>query len=101
MYEKFTIIIICFSMILRSITVRIIRFQQRNKHELSDSYNANYQKNSQNPLIEDINLKANIFSFITMEILFYPVETIIHRLHIQVSIHCLSYVSTTYHQGLI
>ncbi|XP_028030717.1 solute carrier family 25 member 46-A-like [Bombyx mandarina] len=66
---------------LRSITARILRFQQRHRHELSDSYN--YSKNVQNPLIEDINLKANIFSFITMEILFYPVETIIHRLHIQ------------------
>ncbi|XP_063627098.1 mitochondrial outer membrane protein SLC25A46-like [Cydia splendana] len=67
---------------LKSITVRVLRFQQRHRHELSDSYNVNY-KQSQNPLIEDINLKANIFSFITMEILFYPVETIIHRLHIQ------------------
>ncbi|CAH0399411.1 unnamed protein product [Chilo suppressalis] len=69
--------------ILRSVTVKILRFQQRNKHELSDSYNMNYQRNSQNPLIDNINLKANIFSFITMEILFYPLETIIHRLHIQ------------------
>ncbi|XP_046966614.1 mitochondrial outer membrane protein SLC25A46 [Vanessa cardui] len=69
--------------LLRSVTVRILRFQQRHKHELNDSYNVNYSKNAQNPLIEDMNLKANIFSFITMEILFYPVETIIHRLHIQ------------------
>ena len=72
-------------MLLKSITVRILRFQQRHRHELSDSYNENYFKNSQNPIIEDMNLKANIFSFITMEILFYPIETIIHRLHIQVS----------------
>lgn len=69
---------------LRSVTVRILRFQQRHKHELSDSYNLNYSKSAPNPLIEDINLKAGIFSFITMEIIFYPVETIIHRLHIQV-----------------
>ncbi|KAG6448950.1 hypothetical protein O3G_MSEX005778 [Manduca sexta] len=70
---------------LKSITMRILRFQQRHRHELSDAYSSSssYSKNSQNPLIEDLNLKANIFSFITMEILFYPVETIIHRLHIQ------------------
>lgn len=71
-------------MSLRSITVRILRFQYRNKRELNDSYSVDRSKNTQNPLIEDINLKANIFSFISMEILFYPVETIIHRLHIQV-----------------
>ncbi|CAG9566001.1 unnamed protein product [Danaus chrysippus] len=68
--------------ILRKIAAKVIRFQQRHKHELSDSYSGNYSK-SQNPLIEDINVKANIFSFVTMEILFFPVETIIHRLHIQ------------------
>ncbi|OWR54490.1 hypothetical protein KGM_208020 [Danaus plexippus plexippus] len=68
--------------ILRKVAAKVIRFQQRHKHELSDSYSGNYSK-SQNPLIEDINLKANIFSFVTMEILFFPVETIIHRLHIQ------------------
>ncbi|CAB3244778.1 unnamed protein product [Arctia plantaginis] len=68
---------------LKSITEKILRFQQRHKHELSDSYNINYSKNSPNPLLEDISLKANIFSFISMEILFFPVETIIHRLHIQ------------------
>lgn len=71
-------------MLLRKITVKVLRFQQRHRHELSDSYNINHTKNGQNPLIEDINLKANIFAFITMEIVFYPVETIIHRLHIQV-----------------
>ncbi|VVD02405.1 mitochondrial outer membrane protein SLC25A46 [Leptidea sinapis] len=69
-------------LILKGITVRVLRFKQRHRHELSDSYNIN-SKNASNPLIEDINLKANIFSFITMEIIFYPVETIIHRLHIQ------------------
>ncbi|XP_026749858.1 mitochondrial outer membrane protein SLC25A46 [Galleria mellonella] len=68
---------------IKSLTARVLRFQQRHKHELSDSYNMNYHKSTQNPLIEDINLKANIFSFIAMEIMFYPVETIIHRLHIQ------------------
>lgn len=74
-----------YSISLRGLTAKILRFQQRHKHELSDNYSLNYQKSSQNPLIEDINLKANIFSFIAMEILFYPVETIIHRLHIQVT----------------
>ncbi|XP_045450431.1 solute carrier family 25 member 46 [Melitaea cinxia] len=69
--------------LLRSITVRILRFQYRHKRELNDSYSVDHSKNTQNPLIEDMNLKANIFSFISMEILFYPVETIIHRLHIQ------------------
>ncbi|KAJ0175052.1 hypothetical protein K1T71_009193 [Dendrolimus kikuchii] len=68
---------------LKNITIKILRFQQRHKHELSDSYNLDYNKSSSNPLIEDINLRANIFSFITMEILFYPIETIVHRLHIQ------------------
>ncbi|XP_039758572.1 solute carrier family 25 member 46-like isoform X2 [Pararge aegeria] len=70
-------------MLLRKITVKVLRFQQRHRHELSDSYNINHTKNEQNPLIEDMNLKANIFAFITMEIIFYPIETIIHRLHIQ------------------
>ncbi|XP_045538742.1 solute carrier family 25 member 46-like [Papilio machaon] len=70
-------------LLLRKITIKALRFQQRHRHELSDSYNSNFPKNTQNPLIEDINLKANIFSFITMEIIFYPIETIIHRLHIQ------------------
>ncbi|KAF9411306.1 hypothetical protein HW555_009871 [Spodoptera exigua] len=66
----------------KKITEKVLRFQQRHRHELSDSYNVNYNKSS-NPLIEDISLKANIISFIAMEIIFYPVETIIHRLHIQ------------------
>ncbi|CAH1637249.1 unnamed protein product [Spodoptera littoralis] len=66
----------------KKITEKVLRFQQRHRHELSDSYNVNYSKTS-NPLIEDISLKANIISFIAMEIIFYPVETIIHRLHIQ------------------
>lgn len=65
--------------------MKILTFQQRHRHELSDSYDMNRSKNGSNPLIEDLNLKANIFSFIAMEIIFYPVETIIHRLHIQVS----------------
>lgn len=69
---------------LKNVTEKVLRFQQRHRHELSDSYNVNYSKNSTNPLIEDISLKANIFSFIAMEIIFFPVETIIHRLHIQV-----------------
>ncbi|XP_038221962.1 solute carrier family 25 member 46 [Zerene cesonia] len=68
---------------LKSITVRILRFQQRHRHELSASYDMNHPKSVPNPLIEDLNLKANIFSFIAMEVIFYPVETIIHRLHIQ------------------
>ncbi|XP_045501011.1 solute carrier family 25 member 46 [Colias croceus] len=68
---------------LKSITVRILQFQQRHKHELSASYDMNHPKSLPNPLIEDLKLKANIFSFIAMEIIFYPVETIIHRLHIQ------------------
>ncbi|CAH4022684.1 solute carrier family 25 member 46 [Pieris brassicae] len=67
---------------LKSITVRVLQFQQRHRHELSPTYDMNKAKTS-NPLIEDLNLKANIFSFIAMEIIFYPVETIIHRLHIQ------------------
>lgn len=70
-------------MALKSVSVRCLRFQQRHRHELSDPY-LSYPKQT-NPLLEDINLKANIFSFITMEILFYPVETIVHRLHIQVN----------------
>ncbi|KAJ8718584.1 hypothetical protein PYW08_002821 [Mythimna loreyi] len=68
---------------LKKITEKVLRFQQRHRHELSDSYNVNYSKNSSNPLIQDISIKANIVSFIAMEIIFFPVETIIHRLHIQ------------------
>ncbi|CAD0202283.1 unnamed protein product [Chrysodeixis includens] len=70
-------------MSLKHVTERVLRFQQRHRHELSDSYNVNYTKNSPNPLIQDISLKASIFSFIAMEIVFFPIETIIHRLHIQ------------------
>ncbi|KAG7300324.1 hypothetical protein JYU34_015913 [Plutella xylostella] len=66
---------------LRCITVKCLRFKQRHRHELSDPY-LHYPKQA-NPLLEDIQLKANIFAFVAMEVMFYPVETIIHRLHIQ------------------
>ncbi|KAL4717230.1 hypothetical protein ACJJTC_017117 [Scirpophaga incertulas] len=70
-------------LLIKCMTINVLRFQQRNKHELNDHYHLANQNNTQNPLIEDIKMKANIFAFITMEIIFYPVETIIHRLHIQ------------------
>ena len=68
-----------FGIILKGISTRILRNRYQKHQERTDEKNRDSTAN-------EIELVSNLFSFITCEVLFYPFETVLHRIQLQVSI---------------
>lgn len=67
-----------FSMLVRGVTMRILHLKYRNKYEI----NGALPKDTNNALMQE--LEVQLVATIMSDIAFYPCETIVHRLHLQV-----------------
>lgn len=71
-----------FSMMVRGATIRLLHVRYKNKHEA----NGALPKDLNNcTVMQDLELTASLIATISSDIAFYPCETIVHRLHLQVS----------------
>ncbi|XP_056641486.1 mitochondrial outer membrane protein SLC25A46-like [Diorhabda sublineata] len=68
-----------FSMMVKGITVKILVARSKAKYEESGAL----PKDPYNSEIQDIQLTASLVATISTDILFYPFETVIHRIHLQ------------------
>ncbi|XP_050506027.1 mitochondrial outer membrane protein SLC25A46-like [Diabrotica virgifera virgifera] len=68
-----------FSMLVKGITIRILAVKSRARYE----ENGALPKDPYNTEMQDIQLTASLVGLITTDILFYPFETVIHRIHLQ------------------
>ncbi|XP_050314418.1 mitochondrial outer membrane protein SLC25A46-like [Anthonomus grandis grandis] len=69
-----------FSMLVKSLTVRIISIRQKNRWEEIGTIPKDI---SNLAAMQHINLTASLVATISSDIMFYPCETIVHRLHLQ------------------
>lgn len=67
-----------FSLFVEAVASRIMHFQHRCKHESTGALPKNIPMT-----VEEINFNANLFALIASDVVFYPFETILHRLHLQ------------------
>ncbi|XP_019753590.1 mitochondrial outer membrane protein SLC25A46 isoform X2 [Dendroctonus ponderosae] len=67
-----------FSMMVKGVATWVLNIRQNNKWQKTGTI----PKDS-NPAMEDINLSASLIATISSDIVFYPCETIVHRLHLQ------------------
>lgn len=68
-----------FTLIVRGITSRIIQIRQRQSQEMRGACS----KDLSEAAMQDIDLQSILISMCNADILFYPIETVIHRLHLQ------------------
>ncbi|XP_045481404.1 solute carrier family 25 member 46-like [Harmonia axyridis] len=66
-----------FSLMVKSVSTKVLHAKVKSEHETTGAL----PKNSGE--YQDINLTASIISLIASDIIFYPCETIVHRLHLQ------------------
>ncbi|KAK9889422.1 hypothetical protein WA026_004694 [Henosepilachna vigintioctopunctata] len=66
-----------FTMLMKSTTIKILQSRMKYQHETTGAF----PKTSTEK--QDISLSASLISLIASDILFYPCETIVHRLHLQ------------------
>lgn len=69
-----------FSMMIKGAAARLLNIRQRNKWEETGTI----PKDLNNAAMQDINLTASLIATISSDVVFYPCETIVHRLHLQV-----------------
>lgn len=69
-----------FTLIVRGITSRIMHIRHKHRHEYTEAYSNNLLPDT---LIQDIELQSIPIAMCTADVLFYPLETVIHRLHLQ------------------
>lgn len=69
-----------FSMMIKGASARLLNIRQRNKWEETGTI----PKDFNNAAMQDINLTASLIATISSDVVFYPCETIVHRLHLQV-----------------
>ncbi|KAL3289703.1 hypothetical protein HHI36_023103 [Cryptolaemus montrouzieri] len=66
-----------FAMLVKGATAKILQARMKYQHEITGAL-------PKNPVeIQDINLTASLVSLIATDVVFYPCETIVHRLHLQ------------------
>nr|XP_018910883.1 PREDICTED: solute carrier family 25 member 46-like [Bemisia tabaci] len=69
-----------FSMVVREVAIRIIhlnqKIEQRKRSSLSNELPAEQS-------VQDIEVTASVIALISSDAVFYPLETIIHRIHLQ------------------
>lgn len=68
-----------FSMMVKGVATWVLNTRQNNKWQQTGTIPKDC-----NPAMEDINLSASLIATISSDVVFYPCETIVHRLHLQV-----------------
>lgn len=68
-----------FTIVVRGVTSRIMQVKHRHSQELRGAYS----KDLSETVMEDIDLQSILISMCIADIIFYPFETVIHRLHLQ------------------
>lgn len=76
-----------FSLMIKSATSKLLQAKVKYEHETAGAL-PRYSSE-----IQDINLTSSIISLIASDIVFYPCETIVHRLHLQVILLFLPSIS--------
>lgn len=69
------------TIMIRGITYKILKIQFRNRFEANGALPKGL---SNSVLMHEVNLTASLIATITSDIILYPCETIVHRLHLQV-----------------
>ncbi|XP_012272210.1 solute carrier family 25 member 46 [Orussus abietinus] len=69
-----------FSLPIRSLTSRIMHIRHKHSQELRGAYSRDLVSES---VVQDIELQSTLISMYTADIVFYPFETVIQRLHLQ------------------
>lgn len=81
-YLRFAYNLMKFRVSLRGLVGKILTIRQQHIEDLKSSYTKNKEDNSLASV--DIEVNASLTATIFTEILFFPMETIIHRLYLQV-----------------
>ncbi|CAG9760398.1 unnamed protein product [Ceutorhynchus assimilis] len=68
-----------FSMMIKGVAVRLLSIRQRNKWEQTGTI----PKDFNNHASDDVKMTAALIATISADVVFYPCETIVHRLHLQ------------------
>lgn len=71
-----------FAMLVRGATVRMLHLRYRSKYEANGALP---KDPSNSALMQELEVTASLVAAITSDIVFYPTETIVHRLHLQVN----------------
>lgn len=71
-----------FSMLVKGATIQILHSRCKNKYEANGALPKDL---SQSAVLQNITITASLIANISSDILFFPCETIIHRLYLQVS----------------
>lgn len=71
-----------FAMMVRGATIRLLHVRYKNKHEANGALPKDLNNST---VMQDLELTASLIATISSDIAFYPCETIVHRLHLQVS----------------
>ncbi|KAJ8975679.1 hypothetical protein NQ317_019634 [Molorchus minor] len=69
-----------FSMMIKGAAVRLLHVRYKNKCEANGALPKDVHNSS---AVQNIELTASLIATITSDIVFYPCETIVHRLHLQ------------------
>ncbi|XP_046421819.1 solute carrier family 25 member 46-like [Neodiprion fabricii] len=69
-----------FTLIVRGVTSRIMHVRHKHSQQLRGAYSRDLVSES---VVQDIELHSILVSMCAADIIFYPLETVIHRLHLQ------------------
>ncbi|OAD60346.1 Solute carrier family 25 member 46 [Eufriesea mexicana] len=69
-----------FTLAVQGVTSRIMHIRQKQSQELRGAYSRNLLSET---VAQDIELQSSLISAFMAEVLFYPWETVLHRLHLQ------------------
>lgn len=69
-----------FTLIVRGVTSRIMHIRHKHRQEYMGAYSRDLLSET---LVQDIELQSISISMCAADVLFYPLETVIHRLHLQ------------------
>ncbi|XP_057336755.1 mitochondrial outer membrane protein SLC25A46-like [Microplitis mediator] len=68
-----------FSLIVKSVASRIMCLRDRHSQERTGAYSRDLSEG----VMQDIELHSTLISMCAADVLFYPLETVVHRLHLQ------------------
>lgn len=76
--DAYVCVCVCVRMAVKSITTRIMQYRLQNKQEQRGARPKDFENDQQN-----IEIYSTFLSIMSTEVLFYPFETILHRIQLQ------------------
>lgn len=69
-----------FTLIVRGVTSRVMHVREKHSQALRGAYSRDLLSEA---VVQDIELQSTVVSMLIADVVFYPLETVIHRLHLQ------------------